>query len=89
MSRTSKATAAARVASIARAGMAPGAGVIGSRLRKARVNRGMSASELAEKAGLSHETIRQVESGRDPKVSTIERLADALGIAPAWLTNWE
>ena len=37
-------------------------------------------------AGLVHQTIGKVEDGqRIPRLSTIERIGDALGISPAWL----
>lgn len=42
--------------------------------------------DVALLSGLAHQTVGQVEDGkRVPRLSTIERLGDALGISPAWL----
>lgn len=56
-------------------------------LKTLREKRGLTQEELAEKADLHRVTIAEMESGRggDPKWSTIERLAAALGCKTAEL----
>ena len=51
-----------------------------------RLARHHSTDALAEKAQLSPSTVEAIESGElDPPVSTLEKLAGALDIPPAWL----
>lgn len=62
----------------------PGAG-FGALLRARRRAAGLTQAELAERAGLGERTVRDLENGRSarPQRSTIELLADALGLAGA------
>jgi transcriptional regulator with XRE-family HTH domain len=54
---------------------------IGMRLRQTRKAQGMSQYELAAKAKVSREYIRQLEAGRsDPTVGMLEKLAKALRV---------
>jgi transcriptional regulator with XRE-family HTH domain len=54
------------------------------RLRYERRRRFMTQEELAEAAGFTPSTISRIESGNaEPRLSTIKRLAAALGIDPA------
>ena len=59
------------------------------RLRKARGTRTMQ--EVAVMVGLtSRQAYQAYESGRVvPTIDLCERLAAALGVAPAWLAGWE
>ena len=51
------------------------------KLKKTRKSLGMSQYELAAKAKVSREYIRQLEAGRsDPTVGMLEKLAKALGV---------
>jgi len=51
-------------------------------LRQWRERRGWSLRELGERSGVSYVTIANVEAGKlDPRLSTLERLARALGIS--------
>jgi transcriptional regulator with XRE-family HTH domain len=55
-------------------------------LRQARTTAGISQEELADRCGLHRTEISLLErAGREPRLSTIVRLAGALGIAPATL----
>lgn len=56
-----------------------------SALRRIRVDKRMSIAELATKAELSEDTIRDLERGSnsDPRISTLTKLADALGVQPS------
>jgi class 3 adenylate cyclase/tetratricopeptide (TPR) repeat protein/DNA-binding XRE family transcriptional regulator len=63
---------------------AGGPGEFGERLRRYRSLVGLTQEALAERAGLSVRGIADLERGarRFPRVDTIRRLADALGLAP-------
>jgi transcriptional regulator with XRE-family HTH domain len=50
------------------------------RLREVREAKGMSLRTLAEKAGVNWSAIHRIEKGKDPLVSTLEKLAKALGV---------
>lgn len=52
-------------------------------LKKAREGRGMSQRGLARLAGISYRSLQLIESGaHDPRISTIEHIAKALGYPP-------
>lgn len=51
-------------------------------LRRTRLTAGLSQRELAVAAGVRHATVSDAENGTRPHVSTIKRLADALGVRP-------
>jgi transcriptional regulator with XRE-family HTH domain len=56
------------------------------RLQALRTKRGLSQRELAEKSGISREYIARLETARqDPTLSTLEKLAKALGVKVAAL----
>jgi transcriptional regulator with XRE-family HTH domain len=55
--------------------------VMAKRIRELRDKRGLSQRELAERSGVSREYIARIELGQhDPTISTLERLAAALGV---------
>lgn len=58
---------------------------LAERARSTRAERGLSALGLAKAAGLTDGAVRSVESGRQPSLATLEALAVALGVSPAWL----
>lgn len=54
---------------------------IGQRLRTLRKSCGVTQIELADRSGVGHRTIQDIELSRtSPTVSTIEALAGALGV---------
>ncbi len=57
----------------------------GSLLRQLRARAGMTQEGLAERSELGVRTVRGLETGEraDPRVGTVRRLADALGLADA------
>jgi len=55
------------------------------RLRATRAIRGHSRMELARIAQISAGTISYIEQGGQAKVNTVESLAVALAVSPAWL----
>jgi transcriptional regulator with XRE-family HTH domain len=55
-------------------------------LRRARLVAGMSQEDLANACGLQRTYVSTLERGvKDPRISTVGRLADALGIGPGEL----
>ncbi len=61
---------------------------IGTRLREARERRFLTQDELAEAAGVQVVTISRIENGRQiskPRLTTIRKLAHALGSDPGWI----
>lgn len=59
------------------------------RLRPLRRRMAWTQEELAEKSGVGIATILRLEGGdtRPPRVSTLRKLADALGVKPAVLAE--
>jgi transcriptional regulator with XRE-family HTH domain len=65
-----------------RTGLLAPAEPIGLRVRRLRVDRGLTQRQLAEQAGVSVDAIHTIERGRKyPRRSTIQLLARALGVA--------
>jgi transcriptional regulator with XRE-family HTH domain len=58
---------------------------IPDRLRETIGDKGWSVRYVADAAGLSEQAIRGVLAGADPRCSTIDRLARALGVPAGWL----
>ena len=57
---------------------------IGEKLRKARFKAGLTQAELAEKAGTTQTTVARIERDAvQPEVTTVRRLAAALGVSIA------
>lgn len=58
------------------------------RIREARLARGLSQAELAERVRVSQPTVAHWEQGAHaPRQMAMVRLADALGVTPDWLTG--
>ncbi len=61
---------------------------IGERVKQARERRFMTQSELSVKAGIQIATISRIENNRQesrPRLSTIRKLAEVLGVDPSWI----
>ena len=59
---------------------------IGEKLKEARTRRLLTQEELAEKAGVSHSTIVNIErNNQEPHFRTIRKLAEALDVDPTTL----
>ncbi len=63
----------------------------GETLRRERLRRALTQRELADKAGVSYVTVSRMENGSAGPVKppTLRKLADALGLAPDVLINWD
>jgi transcriptional regulator with XRE-family HTH domain len=56
------------------------------RLREIREARFVTQAELSERTGITEATISRIEHGlQSPRISTIRKLAKALGVEPAEL----
>jgi transcriptional regulator with XRE-family HTH domain len=59
-------------------------GELGANLRAARKRLDLSQEEVGERSGVHPTEVSRIEAGkRDPRVSTVERLAAAVEVAPA------
>lgn len=59
---------------------------LGARLHEARQAAGLTMRGLAEKAGVSHTTINDIEKGHHfPATDIVEALAQSLRVSPCWL----
>ncbi len=66
------------------------AALLGRRVAGLRAERGLSQQELAERSGLTVEAVSRIERmTREPRISTVARLADGLGLSVADLLNFE
>ena len=55
---------------------------VGEKIAEERKYSGMTQKELGEKTGIDPSTIRKYESGRlNPKIGTLRKIADALGVS--------
>lgn len=64
-----------------------------NRIRQCRETAGLTLKQLAAISGVSFQAIQALETGTrgetsGPGVLTIEKLADALGVIPAYLVGW-
>lgn len=61
-------------------------GNLGENLRAAREEREMTQEQVAERSGVQAGEISRIETGkRDPQVSTLLKIAKALGLPPGRL----
>jgi transcriptional regulator with XRE-family HTH domain len=59
---------------------------LGSNVRKNRTDLGLSQEQVADRSGVHATEVSRIEAGkRDPRVSTVERLAKALQMKPGQL----
>ena len=59
---------------------------VGYRIRETRAGQGLSLEQLARLTGISAPALSLIETGkRDPRLTTLKRIADALRVAPATL----
>jgi len=55
---------------------------IGNNIKKYRKKLGISQDKLSKLAGMTFHTITKIESGAtpDPRIETVKKIADALGV---------
>ena len=58
---------------------------IGTRLREARISKGLTQVELGKLAGTNQAAIQKIENGKVWNPPVVAELASALGVNPAWL----
>ena len=59
-------------------------------LKRRRIEAGLSLRGLAAAAGVSHDTVMEIEGGRrSPHPATVKKLADALGVDVGTLVDWD
>ena len=55
--------------------------ILGREVRRARIDSGLTQAQLYEMTGISQTLIGRIESGKaNPRLETLERIADALGL---------
>lgn len=64
---------------------------IGERIKSARLKKGLTLIEVAEKLGKTEATIQRYESGniKNLKNDIIEQLANILNVTPSFLMGWD
>jgi transcriptional regulator with XRE-family HTH domain len=63
---------------------------VGTRLRRLRQREALTQDDLAQKAGLTTATVARAERNeRQPHMTTLRKLADALGVHPSALIEDE
>lgn len=61
---------------------------LGTNLREARKRLGLTQEQVAQRSGVHSTEVSRIEAGkRDPKVSTVERLAKAVEVKPGRLLD--
>jgi transcriptional regulator with XRE-family HTH domain len=61
---------------------------IGERLKRQRTRRALTQAELAEHAGVTTATVARIERDEiEPRMTTLRKLAEALGVDPAELVE--
>jgi transcriptional regulator with XRE-family HTH domain len=61
---------------------------LGTNLREAREGLGLSQEQVAERSGVHATEVSRIEAGkRDPQVSTVRRLAEAVEVNPGQLLD--
>jgi transcriptional regulator with XRE-family HTH domain len=60
------------------------------RLRQVRERLFVTQAELSARTGIAAATLSRIENGlQRPRISTVRKIADALGVRPEELVDWE
>ena len=62
---------------------------VGLRIREARIARGWTHEELARRTGVNWRTVQRWQKGNLPRLPTLLRLADILGVPEGYLVEPE
>jgi transcriptional regulator with XRE-family HTH domain len=58
-------------------------------LRQVRERLFVTQAELAQRTGIAEATLSRIENGlQRPRISTVRRIAEALGVGPEALVDW-
>ncbi|MCH5300980.1 MAG: helix-turn-helix transcriptional regulator [Ruminococcus sp.] len=60
---------------------------LGSRIRKERLNRGITQEQLAEKVDISINFMSLIENGRNMSVEILVKISEALGVSVDYLLS--
>ena len=58
---------------------------IASRLKSARKTANLTQERLAQASGVTQGAIQKVENGKSHRPRKLKKIADVLGVSPAWL----
>lgn len=53
--------------------------MIGELLKKERIKLKLTQKQLAEKSGISYVSINRIENGKNPRLSVVNKLFEAMG----------
>ena len=60
------------------------------KLREVRERLFVTQAELCDRTGIAEATISRLENGMQrPRISTVRKIADALGVSPDELVDWQ
>lgn len=64
---------------------------IGQKIKNLRAELGLTLKELAKRVGVGASTVRKWETGyiKDMRSDKIQKVAEALGVSPAYLMGWD
>jgi transcriptional regulator with XRE-family HTH domain len=60
---------------------------VGERIREARLRHGWTHEELARRMNVNWRTVQRWQKGNPPRLQTLHRLADVLGVPDDYLTG--
>ena len=60
-------------------------GTLGQRMRHKRLELSWTQEQLAAKAGTNQAVIQKIENGKSLRPRKIDKIAEVLGVNPAWL----
>jgi len=55
--------------------------IVGERIKQLRQERGLTQLDLAERLGVAQPVVCRFERGHDMRLSTLQRIAEALGVS--------
>lgn len=64
---------------------------MGMKIKELRLKRGLTLEQLGDRVGVGKSTVRKWESGMiaNMRRDKIAKIADALGVSPAYLMGWD
>ena len=64
---------------------------LSTKIKQLRIEKGLTLQDIGDKVGVGKSTVRKWENGiiENMRRDKIAKLADALGVSPAFLMGWE